>query len=132
MHYTLMTSLDSSVIVEASGLAIHAQIVQQMLLEHSALLLGQQLSCHRVHQIEGKGKAAEGGPHAQGQPAQQTRTQAAVQLAQQKETHAESSQGARHVSDVGDGYGRSSWRGLQVQQGSQLAAVQSVAQIAGN
>lgn len=97
-----------------------------MLFDYLALLLGQQLGGHRVDQIEGQGKSAKGCPSAKRQPAQQPRTQAAVQLPEQAQTHAESSQGARHVRYVGDGDG-----GRQLNQG-QLPAVQRVGQIAGD
>lgn len=106
--------------------ALHAQIVQQMLFEHLALLLGQQLGRDCVDQIEGQGEPTEGGPHAQGQPAQQTRTQAAIQLPQQAEPDAEPRQGARHVGYVGDGD-----VGRQLRQ-IQLPAVERVGQVAGD
>jgi len=92
--------------------------------DHLTLLLGQELSCDRVDQVEGDSKGAEYTPHAQGQPTEGAWPQSPIQLPEEQQTHTDPRQSSGHVGDVGDRGSR-----LQLLHG-QLSGVKSIAQIA--
>lgn len=73
-----------------------------MLPDHLSLLLGQKLSCDRIHQVEGDSEGAEYAPYAQGQPAEWAWSQPTIQLPEKQQTHTNPGQSTGHVSDIGD------------------------------
>lgn len=107
----------------------HAQVVQQMLCNHLALLL-HQLRRHRIDQIEGDGKDGEGTIDTKSKPPDQLFVLPMPEILEHQEANGQARQGARQVSYIRDlgTLGKAGAAGII----HKVLGVQGIAQIAGN